>query len=169
MESEGFINLVCSFTIPKNTKVKPYANFCTTVPPSCFASRTLQETSTRGSKWFISNLLPSSLPSSPASQIISVHSFPLWPHCNLTSFTVPCVSPTLTPLSYSLPFLYKQSQLYDISDIRRLLWWTIFTLVTSTHLHSLPKTTSFSRLISHKKLLDASLKTQPSKAISKSA
>ena len=43
VESEGFINLVCSFTIPKNTKVKPYATFCTAVPPSCFAIRALQE------------------------------------------------------------------------------------------------------------------------------
>ena len=84
VESEGFITLVCSFTIPKSTNVKPYATLCTAVPSSCFATQAPQGTPTRGSKRYISiHLNPSSL-HFLASHIISVLSFPLWSHCNLT-------------------------------------------------------------------------------------
>ena len=90
VESEGFINLVCSFTIPKNTKVKPYANFCTAVPPSCFASRTLQETPTRGSKWFISNKPPSFFAS--VLPCLTNHLRSLPSRCGHTAILLPSLS-----------------------------------------------------------------------------
>ena len=103
VESEGFITLVCSFTIPKSTNVKPYPMFGTSVPASCFATQAFQETPTRESK---RSILPSFTFSprilSPFSPCL------LWLHCNFTPLTtVPRVYATLAPGSYTLPaFLF---------------------------------------------------------------
>ena len=80
-------------------------------------------------------LLPSSL-AYPVSHIISVHSFPLWSHCNLTPFTVPFYLDSAFLHPTSLPNIYKQSQFFYVSDIRRLLRWITFAFSdTNTPLH----------------------------------
>ncbi len=131
VESEGFITLVCSFTIPKSTNVKPYATSCTTVPSSCFATQVLQETPTRGSKRYISNTPPSFFSSLPRlayhlrsllPAVVTLQSYSLH-HCPVCLCDLG--STLLHPPSLSLH--YKQFQSHHISDIKRLLRWTTFT------------------------------------------
>ena len=170
VESESFITRVCSFTIPKSTNVKPYATFCTTVPASCFATPALQETPTRGSKRSISNT-PQSFSSSlprltyhlrsllPAVVTLQFYSLPHSPVC-LCDLGFTFLHPP------SLPLHYNQPQSHHISDIRRFGGGQPSHLVTFQHLHTPPKTGSFSRLFSHKKTLLTSLITQRSKPFS---
>ena len=132
VESEGFITLVCSFTISKSTNVKPYPTLLVPLyQPLALQlklfKKLLQEEA-RGTSLFFSSPLPRLTyhlrPLLPA--VVTLQSYP--PHhrpaclCDL-GFTL------LHPPSLSLR--YKQSQSHHNSDLRRL--------VIFQYLHNLPK------------------------------